>query len=149
MYQLAPLLLALAMLMPWTGPADPGNRMAAANAADGLAEQALIYHQAAVAYVLANPGIAGAVSPAALPNGWTTSGIASCVKARIVVTYVTPPSTVSKPAVAMAMARLWGGYPVAGQTSGGVLTNPFTGASLSLPCLVPDRTPAIVSQVGG
>jgi hypothetical protein len=148
MYQLVPLLLAFAMLMPWTGPADPGNRMAAANAADGLAQQALIYHQAAIAYVRANPGTVGAVIPPALRNGWMASGIASCAKARIVLTYVTPPSTVSKPAVAIAMARLWGGYPVAGQTYGNALTNPLTRASLSLPCVVPDQTPAIVSQAG-
>jgi hypothetical protein len=149
MYQVVPLLLALAMLMPWTGPADPGNRMAAANAADGLAEQALIYHQAAIAYVLANPGANGVVAGVALPVGWSASGIAACARGQIVATYITVPSTVSKPAVAAAMARLWGGYPVAGQTAASSLVNPFTGTSLLLPCAVPDQTPAIASQAGG
>ncbi len=148
MYQLVPLLLALAMLMPWTGPADPGNRMAAANAADGLATQMLIYHQAAVAYVLANPGDNGSVAPT-LPAGWTASGIASCVKARTVATFATVPSTVSKPAVAAALGRLWGGYPLAGQVAGNALTNPVTGASLSMPCAIVNQTPAIASQAGG
>ena len=95
MYQLIPLLLALAMLMPWTGPSDPGNRMAAANAADGLAEQALIYHQAAVAYVLANPGANGVLTSLTLPAGWSPSGIAACASGQAVATYVTVPSTVS------------------------------------------------------
>ncbi len=149
MYQVIPLLFALAMLMPWTGPPDPGNRMAAANAADGLAEQALVYHQAAIAYVLANPGAGGVVTGLTLPAAWSASGIVACASGQIVATYVTVPSTVSKPAVAAAMARLWGGYPVAGQTAASSLTNPFTGASLSLPCAVPDQTPAIISQAGG
>lgn len=148
MYQVAPLLLVLAMLMPWTGPADPGNRVAAANAADGLAAQLLIYHQAALAYVLANPGADGVVTPA-LPVGWTTTGIASCVKTPVVATYVIVPATVSKPAVAAAVARLWGEYPLAGQAAGSTLTNPFSGASTALPCAVSNQAPAIVSQVGG
>ena len=148
MYQVVPLLIALAMLMPWTGPADPGNRMAAANAADGLAQQALIYHQAAIAYVLANPGANGVVTGLTLPAGWSAPGIVACARGEIVATYVTASSTVSKPAVAAAMSRLWGGYPLAGQTAGGALTNPFTGLSLSLPCAAPDQTPAIVSQAG-
>ena len=148
MYQVAPLLLVLAMLMPWTGPADPGNRVAAANAADGLATQLLIYHQAAVAYVLANPGAAGVVTPV-LRAGWTTTAIASCVKAQVVATYVTVPATVSKPAVAAALGRLWGGYPLAGQAAGNALTNPFSGASTALPCAVSNQTPVIVSQAGG
>ena len=147
MYQVAPLLLLLAMLMPWTGPADPGNRMAAANAADGLAEQALIYHQAAVAYVLANPGITGVITPA-LPAGWTTTAIASCVKAQVVATYVIVPTTVSKPAVGAALARLWGGYPLAGQAAGNAVLNPWSGASAVLPCAVSNQTPAIVSRAG-
>jgi hypothetical protein len=149
MYQIIPLLLAFAMLVPWTGPADPGNRMAAANAADGLAAQVLIYHQAAIAFVLANPGTSGIVKGLALPPGWSAPAVAACATGRIVATYITVPSTVSKPAVAAAMGRLWGGYPVAGQTAASALTNPFTGALLSLPCAVPDQTPAIVSQVGG
>jgi len=149
MYQIVPMLLALAMLMPWTGPTDPGNRMAAANAADGLAADALIYHQAAVAYALANPGASGILAGLALPTGWSASGIAACVRAKTVATYVTVPSTVSKPAVAAAMARLWGGYPLTGQTAGSALIDPYTGASLALPCAVPDQSPAIVSQAGG
>jgi len=149
MYQLVPLLLALALLMPWTAPADPGNRIAAADAADGLAQQALIYHQAAVAYVLTNPSTGGVVTGLALPAGWSASGIASCAKGQVVATYVTVPATVSKPAVAAAIARLWGGYPVAGQAAAGTLVNPFTGASLLLPCAIPDQTPVIVSQAGG
>ena len=149
MYQVVPLLLALAMLMPWTGSADPGNRMAAANAADGLAEQALIYHQAVLAYVTANPTASGVVTPLALPAGWSASGIAACARGQIVATYITVPSTVSKSAVAAAMAKLWGGYPVTGQTAASALTNPITGASVSIPCAVPDQTPAIVTQVGG
>jgi hypothetical protein len=149
MYQIVPLLLAFAMLVPWTGPADPGNRMTASNAADGLAEQALIYHQAAIAYVLANPGASGVVTGLMLPAGWSASGLSAYAIGRIVATTVTVPSTVSKPAVAAAMAKLWGGYPVAGQTAGNALVNPITGASLPLPCAVPDHTPAIVSQAGG
>jgi hypothetical protein len=149
MYQVVPLLLALALLIAWTGPADPGNRMAAANAADGLAEQALIYHQAAVAYVLANPGVSGVLTGLALPPVWSASGITACARGQVVATYVTVPSTVSKPAVAAAMARLWGGYPLVGQTAASTLTNSFTGVSLALPCPVPDQTPAIVSQAGG
>jgi hypothetical protein len=78
MYQIFPLLLALALLMPWTGPADPGNRMAAANAADGLAIQALAYHQAALAYVTANPAANGPVIPIALSARWSVSGVSSC-----------------------------------------------------------------------
>jgi hypothetical protein len=148
MYQVVPLLLAFAMLMPWTGPADPGNRMEAANAADGLAEQALIYHQAAVAYVFAHPGANGAV-PVVLPSGWATAGIAACAQAGTVETSVTVPSTVSKPAVAAAMARLWGGYPLAGQAVANGLTNPMTATSIALPCAAPDQTPVIVSQAGG
>jgi hypothetical protein len=148
MYQVVPLLLILAMLMPWTSPADPGNRIAAANAADGLAEQLLIYHQAAISYVLANPRATGVVVPA-LPAGWSSSGIASCAKAQIVVTYAAVPSTVSKPAVAAAMARLWGRYPLAGQVAGNALTNPVTGVATATPCAIADQTPAIVSQAGG
>jgi len=148
MYQIVPLLLAFAMLMPWTGPTDPGNRMAAANAADGLAEQALIYHQAAVAYVVAHPGTSGAV-PVMLPAGWTATAVATCAKARVVATYVAVPSTVSKPAVAAAMARIWGGYPLAGQSLGSAVTNPASGTSLSLPCAVADQAPVLVSQAGG
>jgi hypothetical protein len=149
MYLVIPLLLALALLMPWAGPADPGNRMAAANAADGLAEQALIYHQAAVAYVRANPTINGAVTPAGLPAGWATSAIASCANAKIVVTFVAVPATISKPGVAAAMGRLWGGFPVTGQSKSNTLTNPYTGLGLSLPCVVPDYSPVILSQGGG
>lgn len=149
MYQVIPLLLAFAMLMPWTGPADPGNRMAAANAADGLAEQALIYHQAAVAYVIANPGASGVVSPSSLPPGWSTTGVASCAKSQIVATYVTVPTTVSGAALAAAMGRLWGGYPLVGQAASKALANPYTGLPLSLPCVVPDETPVIVNQAGG
>jgi hypothetical protein len=148
MYQVIPLLLAFAMLMPWTGPADPGNRMAAANAADGLAVQALVYHQAAIAYVMANPGANGVV-PVALPGGWTASVIAACAKGRVVATYVTVSSTISKPAVAAAMARLWGGYPLAGQSLASTLTNPLTGTSLTLPCAISDQAPVLVSQAGG
>ncbi len=149
MYQIGPLLLILAMLMPWTGPSDPGNRVAAENAADGLAEDALIYHQAAIAYVLANPGASGILTGLTLPAGWSTSGIAACAHGRVVATYVTVQPTVSKPSVAAAMARLWGGYPLTGQSVGSALINAFTGASLPLPCTIPDRSPAIASQAGG
>ncbi len=149
MYQLIPLLLAIALFLPWVGPADPGNRIAAANAADGLAEQALIYHQASVAYVLAHPGANGLVSPAGLPSGWITTAIASCANARAVATYVTVPTTISKPAVAAAMGRLWGGFPVVGQSASSTLDNPYTGVSLVLPCAVPNQTPVIYSQAGG
>lgn len=149
MYQLIPLLLAIAMLMPWNGPADPGNRMAAANAADGLAAQALIYHQAALAYVAANPGASGAVVPATLPDRWTAASIASCAKAGAVATYAAVPTTLSAPAVAAAMGRLWGGYPVVGQAISNKLTNPFTGTSIALPCAMPNYTPVVLSQVGG
>jgi len=149
MYQVIPLLLAVALLMPWTGPADPGNRMAAANAADGLAEQVLIYHQAAVATVLADPGASGAVKPGGLPSGWATTAIASCAGSGMVATYVTVPTTISKPAVAAAMGRLWGGFPVVGQSASNTLTNPYTGAPLTIPCAVPDQTPVIYSQAGG
>jgi hypothetical protein len=148
MYQVVPALLVLAMLMPWTSPADPGDRIAAANAADGLAEQVLIYHQAAVAYVIANPGASGVVTPA-LPAGWSISGVGSCATTRIVATYVIVPSTVSKPALAAAIARLWGGYPLAGQVAGNALTSPFTGAVIAIPCTIAGQTPAIVSQAGG
>ena len=149
MYLVIPLLLALALFMPWTGPADPGNRMAAANAADGLAEQALIYHQAAVAYVLANPATSGTVTPAGLPASWTTTAVKACANAKIVVTYVTVPTTISKPAVASAVGRLWGGFPIVGQSTSNTVTNPYTGLGLPLPCVVPDRTPVISSQAGG
>ena len=149
MYMALPLLLAFALFMPWTGPADPGDRMMAANAAVGLAAQALIYHQAALAYVLANPTASGIVTPAALAAGWTPTGIASCAGAKIVVTYVSAPTTISKPAVAAAMGRLWGGFPVVGQSLSGALTNPYTGLALPLPCAVPDYTPVIYSQAGG
>ncbi len=149
MYMALPLLLAVALFMPWTGSADPGDRMMAANAADGLAARALIYHQAALAYVLANPTVSGTVAPGALPAGWSASGIASCVGAKIVVTYVSTPTTISKPAVAAAMGRLWGGFPVVGQSMSSALTNPYTGIALPLPCTVPDYTPVIYSQAGG
>jgi hypothetical protein len=149
MYQLVPLLLAVALLIPWTGTADPGGRMAAANAADGLAEQALIYHQAAIAYVLAHPDATGVLAGLAVPARWSVFGIEACVQGRTLATAVTVPATVSAPAVAAAMGRLWGGYPLAGQASSGSLINPFTAASLPLPCPVPDRTPVIVSRAGG
>jgi hypothetical protein len=149
MYQVVPLLLVLAMLLPWTGPSDPGNRIGAENAADGLAEDALIYHQAAIAYVLANPGATGILAGLALPAGWSSSGVAACARGRMVATYVTVPPTVSKPAFAAAMARLWGGYPLTGQSAGGAVISPLTGASVALPCFVPDQSPAIVSQAGG
>jgi hypothetical protein len=149
MYQVVPLLLALALLMPWTSPADPGNRVAAANAADGLTEQALIYHQAALAYVALNPGIAGAVSSGALPTGWNAPTIASCTKSGMVATYIGVPTTVSGSAVASAMGRLWGGYPLVGQAQSNRLTNPFTGASTVLPCAIPNGAPVIFSQAGG
>lgn len=148
MYQVVPLLLAFAILVPWTGPADPGNRIAAANAADGLAELALVYHQAAMAYVLAHPGATGGL-PVVLPAGWTTTSVSACTKARVVATYVAVPSTVSRPAVAAAMARLWGGYPLAGLSLAGTLTNPMTGAAQLLPCAIADQTPVLVSQAGG
>jgi hypothetical protein len=149
MYQITPLLLALALLMPWTGPADPGNRIAAANAADGLAAQALIYHQAALAYVALNPGTSGAVSPDALPTGWAIAVVAACAKSGGVATYVTVPTTVSSSAVASAMGRLWGGYPLVGQAQSSKLTNPFTGAPAALPCAIPNGAPVILSQAGG
>jgi hypothetical protein len=149
MYQVFPLLLALALLMPWTGPADPGNRIAAANAADGLAEQALIYHQAAIAYVHANPTTNGAVTPGILPDRWTATTAASCAKSGAVATYVTVPTTLSGSSVAGAMGRLWGGYPLVGQAISNKLTNPFTGNSIALPCAMPNYTPVILSQVGG
>lgn len=149
MYQVIPLLLVLAVLVPWTGAADPGNRMMAANAAAGLAEEALVYHQAAVAYVKRNPGASGVLTGLAVPAGWSASGLVACAQARIVATYVQVPSTVSKPAVAAAMARLWGGYPLAGQATGNAMTNSFTSAPLALPCAVPGQSPAIVSRAGG
>jgi hypothetical protein len=149
MYQLIPLLLALAFLMPWVGPADPGDRMAAANAADGLAEQGLIFHQGVLAYVRANPGANGEVVPVALPTRWTTLAAAACAKSGMVMTYLAVPVTVSKPAVAEAMGRLWGGFPLVGQAHANKLTNPFTGLSMTLPCAVDDYSPVIVSQAGG
>ena len=148
MYQIVPLLLALAMLMPWTGPADPGGRIAAANAADGMAEQMLIYQQAAIAYVMANPSASG-VLPISLPPGWAVAGIAACAKAQTIATYATVPTTVSKSGVAAAVGRLWGGYPLAGQSLANAVANPITGLRLSLPCAVPDGTPILVSQAGG
>jgi hypothetical protein len=149
MYMVLSLLLAVALLMPWTGPADPGNRMAAANAADGLAQQALIYHQAAVAYVLAHPSAIGPVTPAGLPSRWTTTSIASCAGGRIVATYIAVPTTISKPAVAAGLSRLWGGFPIAGQSHSNTVTNPYTSLALAIPCAVPDETPVIYSQAGG
>jgi hypothetical protein len=149
MYVVLPLLLAVALFMPWTGPADPGNRMVAANAADGLAEQVLIYHQAALAAVLANPAMSGTVTAAGLPSGWTATGIASCASGRIVATYVAVPTMLSKPAVAAAMGRLWGGFPIAGQSLSNTVTSPYSGLTLAMPCAVPDETPVIYSQAGG
>jgi hypothetical protein len=149
MYQLVPLLLMIALLLPWVGPADPGGRVAAANAADGLAEQGLIYHQAALAAAAASPGMTGPVLVGALPDHWSAVSAAACAKANVVATYVTVPSTVSGPAVAAAMARLWGGYPLVGQAIGNKLTNPFTGVALALPCAIANQTPVIVSQMGG
>lgn len=149
MYQLVPLLLTIALLLPWVGPADPGGRVAAANAADGLAEQGLIYHQAALAAAAASPGMIGPVTVGALPDHWSTASAASCAKANVVATYVSVPSTVSGPAVASAMGRLWGGYPLVGQALGNKVINPFTGSALTLPCAIPNQTPVIVSQVGG
>jgi hypothetical protein len=149
MYQIIPILLVLAFLVPWTGPADPGNRIAAANAADGLAEQALIYHQAALAYVQANPTADGAVTPGTLPDRWVAVTVASCAKSGAVATYVTVPTTISSSAVAAAIGRLWGGYPLVGQALANKLTNPFTGTSIALPCGVPNYTPVVLSQVGG
>lgn len=148
MYQLVPLLLVVAMLMPWTSPADPGNRIAASNAADGLAEQALVYHQGAVAFVLAHPTFIGPV-PVTLPAGWTANAVTACAKARVVATYVTVPSTISRPAVAAAMARLWGGYPLAGQALADKVTEPMSGSSLLLPCVIADQAPVLLSQAGG
>jgi hypothetical protein len=149
MYVVLPLLLALALFMPWTGPADPGNRMASANAADGLASQALIYHQAALATVLANPATSGTVTPAGLPSGWTSTTMTSCASGGIVATYVTVPTTISKPAVAAAIGRLWGGFPIAGQSLSNTVTSPYTGLGLPIPCAVPDNAPVIYSQAGG
>jgi hypothetical protein len=149
MYQVIPLLLAFALLIPWTGPSDPGNRIAAANAADGLAEQALIYHQAVLAYVAANPNTSGTVDPGTLPDRWTAAAVVSCAKSGTVVTYATVPTTLSAPAVAAAIGRLWGGYPLVGQAISNKLTNPFTGASIALPCAVPNYSPVVLSQVGG
>jgi len=149
MYLVIPLLLAVALFLPWIGPADPENRIAAANAADGLAEQALIYHQAAIAYVLANPGTNGLVNPGNLPLGWTTTEIASCANAKGVATFVTVPTTLSKPAVAAAMGKLWGGFPIVGQSASSSLTSPYTGLPLALPCAVPDQSPVIYTQAGG
>jgi hypothetical protein len=149
MYQIAPLLLILTLFVPWTSPADPGNRIAAANAGDGLAAQILIYHQAALAYVWAHPMTNGVVTPGALPSSWTTTGIASCAKLGIVVTYASIPSSISKPAVAAAMGRLWGSFPLTGQANSGVIINPYTGTALAIPCAVPDQTPVVYSQVGG
>jgi hypothetical protein len=148
MYQVIPLLLALALLIPWTGPSDPGNRIAVANAADGLAEQALIYHQAALAYVAANPTTDGAVMPGTLPDRWSAATVASCASSGAVATYVTVPTTISSSAVAAAMGRLWAGYPLVGQALANKLTNPFTGTSIALPCSVPNYTPVMLSQVG-
>jgi len=149
MYQLVPLLLMISLLAPWSAPADPGARIAAANAADGVAEQGLIYHQAALALAAASPGMNGTVTVGMLPDRWTAVSVASCAKANIVATYVTVPSTVSSPAVAAAMGRLWGGYPLVGQAIGNKLTNPFSGVAMALPCAIPNQTPVIVSQAGG
>jgi hypothetical protein len=149
MYQLVPLLLMIALWLPWVGPADPGGRVAAANAADGLAEQGLIYHQAALALAVASPGMTGTVTVGTLPDRWSAVSAVSCAKTNVVATYVTVPSTVSGSAVAAAMGRLWGGYPLVGQAIGNKLINPFTGTALTLPCAIPNQTPVIVSQVGG
>lgn len=149
MYQIVPVLLAVALFLPWTGPSDPGNRIAAANAADGLAAQALIYHQAAVAYVLGYPGASGIVRPIGLPPGWSTATVASCAQSGAIATYLTVPTTISSSAVAEALGRLWGGYPLVGQARANTLTNPFTGTSVTIPCAVPDYTPVIYSQAGG
>jgi hypothetical protein len=149
MYQLIPLILALALLIPWTGPADPGGRIAAANAADGLAEQALILHQTAIAYVAAHPGANGLIDSGALPAGWSAQTIVSCAAARAVATYVAVPPQLSKPAVAAALARLWGGFPLVGLARTDTVTNPYTGSQLALPCPIPDQSPVICSQAGG
>src|ERR1700761_2760215 len=149
MYQAIPLLFLVAVLMPWMGPADPGSRIAAANAADGLAQQVLIYHQAALAAVRASPGLNAEVPVGTLPDRWTAADVVACVKAGLVATYVAVPSTMSAPAVATAIGRLWGGYALVGQASAGAIFNPMTGETLALPCAVPSQAPVIVSQVGG
>ena len=149
MYQLIPRLRMVAVLLPWVGPADPGDRIAAANAAEGLAEQGLIYHQAALSAAAANSGMSGVVTVGGLPDQWISGSAASCAKANVVATYVAVPETISGPAVAEAMGRLWGGYPLVGQAIGNAITNPFTGATLVLPCAIPDGSPVAVSQLGG
>jgi hypothetical protein len=89
------------------------------------------------------------VTVGVLPDYWSVASAASCAKANVVATYVTVPTTVSGSAVAAAMGRLWGGYPLVGQAIANKLTNPFTGSALALPCAIPNQTPVIVSQAGG
>ena len=141
------MLVALALMLAASAPSDPGGRIAAANRADGLAALALEFHQAATAYVRANPSTAGALPTLALPTGWAASGLAACASARVVATYVTVPPAISAPAVASSMSRQWGGWPLVGQASGNALVSPY-GSSLTLPCPVPNGAPVIISQAG-
>ena len=150
MYQLVPLLLTIALLLPWVGPADPGDRIAAANAADGLAEQTLIYHQAALAAVAASPGMTGPVTVGALPDHW------SAVSGRILrqgqcrrdlrIRAEHRVRTGGRLGDGAPLGRLSAGRP---GCIGNKLVNPFTGTALTLPCAIPNQTPVIVSQVGG
>jgi hypothetical protein len=93
--------------------------------------------------------MSGVVTVGVLRDNWNSGAVASCAKANVVATYVTVPAAISRPAVAEAMGRLWGGYPLVGQAIGNALTNPFTGAMLLLPCAIPDGTPVVVSEIGG
>jgi len=147
LYVVIPMLIALALMLSASAPSDPGGRIAAANRADGLAAIALEFHQAAVAYIRANPATAGALPALTLPTGWTASGLAACASSKVVATYVTVPPEISAPAVASSMSRQWGGWPLVGQASGNTLVSPY-GASVTLPCPVPNGAPVIVSQAG-
>lgn len=147
MYAAIAVLIALAFMLSASAPSDPGDRIAAANRADGLAALALVYHQAAVAYVRANPSTAGALPALALPTGWTATGVAACAASQVVATYVTVPATISAPAVAESMSRQWGGWPLVGQAAANGLVSPY-GAPITLPCNIPNGTPVIISEAG-
>ena len=126
--------LALALWLPWQ-----------ADAPDGLFSTAPLPVLAAI--LVAGAGcMAGARGGDARPHDQARQGallLAALAEPRLLAVMALAL------AVAAALARLWGGYPIAGQTASGLLVSPYTGVSLALPCPLPDQTPVIYSQIGG
>ncbi|MBK3798466.1 hypothetical protein GAY33_04330 [Azospirillum brasilense] len=123
----------------------PPDRVADLGRAAAVAETALSAHRAAENWVATHPAAMGPV-PLTATNGRRFDGVASCVMARRVATWVT--ETAGAPAfeIGRAMRARLQGWPAAGVAgSGRVLAGSENRATI--PCAVPDGAPVVVTVV--